>query len=116
MAGTRMHTDEQHEPSDDAPGPHESGGIHARLRGFLAGAAARLRDALGSDSLSGPPGERGGDRDSRPAGRDARGDASAPEAPAGTGDLTASRTDGHLRVSDGSGAYIESDTWEEVER
>jgi hypothetical protein len=111
-----MHTDEQHEPSGSTPGPGDSGGIGARLRSFLAGAAARVRDALGADSLSRPAGEQGAGRDGRSPRRDTSGDASPPEAAAGTGELTASRTDGHLRVSDGDGAYIESDTWEEVER
>ncbi|WP_159901359.1 hypothetical protein [Salinirussus salinus] len=111
-----MHTDEQHEPSDSTPDPEDGGGLRVRLRAFLAGAAAWLRDALGADSLSGPAGDWDAGRSGRPPGRDARGDASPPEAAAGTGELTASRTDGHLRVSDGDGAYIESDTWEEVER
>ena len=118
-----MHTDEQYESSDHTPEPPDNGGIRARLGTLLSAAAARLRDALGADSLSTPTGEGRASGGSRSAGRDvADSDTSAPDGAATTGadteagELTVSRGDGRLRVSDGEGAYIESDTWEAVER
>jgi hypothetical protein len=111
-----MHTDEQHEPSGDTPETPDSGGAWERFGELLTAAGARLRDALGADSLSVPAGEDA-DRADRPGAESA---ASLPDAAAGpeteAGQLTVSRADGHLRVSEGGGAYIESDTWEAVER
>jgi len=117
-----MHTDEQREPSVDATDTPDSGGVRGRLRGLLRSALVRLRDALGADSLSVPAGEgreegapdAGSDRDGAGDGTDV-----LPEVADRAGspaELTVSRADGRLRVSDGEGAYIESDTWEEVER
>jgi hypothetical protein len=115
-----MHTDEQYEPSRDTPETPDSGGAWERFGALLSAAAARLRDALGADSLSVPA---DGDAD-RPDGRPDRSGAEsaaplpddAAETATDPGELTVSRADGRLRVSEGDGAYIESDTWEEVER
>jgi hypothetical protein len=110
-----MHTDEQHESADATRETPDSGGVWGRLGDLLSAAAARLRDALGADSLSVPP-EGEVDRDDRSARRDPDVTDALPEAAGGDpGELTVSRVGGRLRVSDGD-TYIESDTWEEVER
>lgn len=115
-----MHTDEQHESAENSPTPPEGGGIRARIRALLSAAAARVRDAVGADSLSVPAEVEGVDRDDWSDGRGAEDAAAPPDATARvgseTGELTVSRADGQLRVSGGGEAYIESDTWEEVER
>lgn len=115
-----MHTDEQHEPSGDTPETPDAGGMWERLGALLSAAAARLRDALGADSLS-VPADRDADRpDGKPDRPGAETAAPIRDDAAGTatdpGELTVSRADGCLRVSEGDGAYIESDTWEDVER
>lgn len=118
-----MHTDEQHEPSEHTSEPTERGGVRARLGALLSAAAARLQSALGATSLSPPAGAKSVSGGGRPAGRDAGGsDAPSPDAAAASGagteagELTVSRADGRLRVSDGQEAYVESDTWVAVER
>jgi hypothetical protein len=105
-----MHTDEQHEPAEADPDPAPEGGLRARLRRFFAGAAARVRDALGADSL-GPEGTQ--EAETEVADLPARRDGGTPEP--GDGELTASRSNGWLRISDGD-TYIESDTWKEPKR
>lgn len=119
MSAIRMRTDEQHEAPDFPPETPDDSGLRGRLRALLAGAAARLRDALGADSLSTEPLETtAAGRSGLPAreGGEPGSVSDAEEADEGDGTLTVSRADGRLRLSDGDGAYIESDTWEEVER
>ncbi len=119
MSIIRMRTDEQHEAPDRPPETPDGGGLRGRLRNLLFGAAARLRDALGADSLSTePPETTAAGRSGLPArdGGDPGRGPDAEEVDDGDGPLTVSRADGRLRLSDGDGAYIESDTWEAVER
>ncbi|MEF8906617.1 MAG: hypothetical protein V5A13_02035 [Haloarculaceae archaeon] len=115
-----MHTDEQHESAENTLEPPKGGGIRTRVRTLLSAAAARLRDVLGADSLSVPAEVEAADRGDWTDRRGAESATAPPESTTRAGtepaELTVSRADGRLRVSGGGEAYIESDTWEEVER
>jgi hypothetical protein len=104
-----MHTDERPEtparPAD--PGDGDRPGLWARLQAWLRRGVARVRERLpgggtdraradGGRPLPATPTERG-----------------PPETATET-----ERTDGRLRVYDpeSDGAYVESDTWQEIER
>jgi hypothetical protein len=106
-----MRTDERHDLSESRSDSPADSGLWSRLADRLSAAAARVRDALGTDS---PPTSAAADRDSRPD-RNGPGNA-VTDTDSEPGELTVSRADGRLRVAEGPGAYIESDTWEAVER
>jgi hypothetical protein len=106
-----MRTDERHDPAESAPNSPEHSGLWGRLADRVSAAVARLRDALSADPPSAPA-KTGADPDRRP---DRHTEAAVAD-DGDAGELTVSRADGHLRVAEGPGAYIESDTWETVER
>ena len=107
-----MRIDERHDPAESGPDSPEHSGLWSRFADRVSAAAARLRDALSADPPSASP-ETGADPDRRP---DRHTEAAVADDDDGAGELTVSRADGRLRVAEGPSAYIESDTWEAVER
>jgi hypothetical protein len=124
-----MQTDGRCEPAGQEGKPADGGGIRARVARGIASALARLGSTVAAarDALASPGAGGTDDRDAtEKRERDANGDAAdteiapreGPSVAAAGPELTASQSDGRLRVADDGddGAYVESDTWVEIER